>query len=198
MSQPTAPKSFPRRNVYIDKDFQNKFITKFCSLVAAGAASTILLLYVLTRLSTTVSIVKSRVVVMTTADFLLPILLQTVIIVTVAVVFATAAVTLFVSHKIAGPLYRFKQTFKELSLGNFSNQVRLRKDDQLHEVATEFNQMITAVRAQVGTAQEATQFIKSEIEAIGEFNVDEHKRKKFSELKLKIQELEKAVHFFKI
>ena len=41
MSHPTTPKTYPRRNVYIDKDFQNKFILKFCSLVAAGAVATI-------------------------------------------------------------------------------------------------------------------------------------------------------------
>jgi methyl-accepting chemotaxis protein len=196
MSQPVDRRS-QRRNYYIDKDFQTKFVTKFCALVAAGAGSTILLLYVLTRLSTTVSIVKSRVVVMTTADFLLPVLVQTVIIVTVAVGIATAIFTLIVSHKIAGPLYRFKQTFKELEQGNFSNQIRLRKDDQLHEVAVEFNRMINAVRNQIQEANAATQSIKNDLDAIGEFNVEDQKRHTFTAIKLKIQELEKALRFFK-
>jgi len=196
MSQPVA-KGFRRRNYYIDKDFQTKFITKFCALVGGGAALTILVLYLFTRLSTTVSIVKSRVVVMTTADFLLPLLMQTVVIVMVAVGVATIVFTLIVSHKIAGPLYRFKQVFRELEEGNFSAQVRLRKDDQLHEVAGDFNRMINAVRNQIHEANVATQAIQDSIEAIGEFNVEDQKRHKFTELKLKVQELEKALKFFR-
>lgn len=196
MSQPTA-KGFRRRNYYIDKDFQKSFILKFCALVAAGAGLMILILYLLTRLSTTVSIVKSRVVVMTTADFLLPLLLQTVVIVTIAVGITTAIFTLIISHKIAGPLYRFKQTFKELSQGNFSSQVRLRKDDQLHEVATEFNQMINAVRNQIHEANLAAKSIKDALDEIGEFNIEDQKRRKFTEIKIEIQELEKALRFFK-
>lgn len=195
MSQPSQ-KGYRRRNYYIDKEFQTKFVMRFCSLVAGGAVLTILALYLLTRLSTTVSIVKSRVVVMTTADFLLPLLVQTVFIVTIAVGITTAVFTLIVSHKIAGPLYRFKQSFKELARGNFSNQVRLRKDDQLHEVATEFNQMINAVRTQVQAASVSAQAIKNGFEDIGEFNIEDQKRHKYSEIKLQIQELEKALRFF--
>ena len=197
MSQPIVDKGFRRRNYYIDKDFQIKFVMKFCALVAGGAGLTILMLYLLTQLSTTVSIVKSRVVVMTTADFLLPLLAQTVVIVTVAVGITTAIFTLIVSHKIAGPLYRFKQTFKELEQGNFSNQIRLRKDDQLHEVAVEFNHMINAVRNQIHEANRATEAIKHDLDDIGEFNIEDQKRRKFTEIKLRIQELEKALRFFK-
>ena len=192
-----AAKGVRRRNYYIDKDFQTKFITKFCTLVAGGAGLMIIILYILTRLSTTVSIVKSRVVVMTTADFLLPLLAQTVVIVTIAVGITAGFFTLVISHKIAGPLFRFKQMFKELALGNFSNQVRLRKDDQLAEVATEFNQMINAVRNQIQAANNLTQSIKSDLDSIGELNNDDQKRHKFTEIKLKVQELGKALEFFR-
>ncbi|NTV29254.1 MAG: methyl-accepting chemotaxis protein [Candidatus Omnitrophica bacterium] len=195
MNQAPA-KGYRRRNYYIDKDFQTKFVLRFCALVGGGAVLIILGLCILTRLSTTVSIVKSRVVVMTTADFLFPLLVQTVVIVTIAVGILTAIFTLLVSHKIAGPLYRFKQSFRELSQGNFSSQVRLRKDDQLHEVATEFNQMINAVRNQVHEANLATQAIKKELDEIGEFNIEDQKRHRFTEIKLQVQELEKALRFF--
>lgn len=186
-----------RKILYIDKDFQNKFIVKFCGLVAGGAVLTMIVLFLFTRMSTTVSIVNSRVVVMTTADFLMPILLQTVILVSIALGLATIFMTLLVSHKIAGPLYRFRQTFKELAQGNFTNQVRLRKDDQLHEVAGEFNQMINAIRVQVHEAHAAIDVIKSDIESIGDFNVEDAKRHRFVELKQKVRELEKTLEFFK-
>jgi methyl-accepting chemotaxis protein len=198
-SEKTQPRttSLKRRNFYIDKDFQTIFIIKFCALVAGGALLTIAFLYLMSRYSTTVSIVKARVMVMTTGDFLLPLLVQTVLVVTLVVSLAAAVVTLFVSHKIAGPLYRFKQTFKDLSMGNFSNQVRLRKEDQLQEVATEFNQMITAVRGQIHAANASLDAVKTHLDTIGEFNVEEHKRKQFTDLKQKVHDLEKALHFFR-
>ena len=187
-----------RRNVYIDKDFQTRFILKFCALVAVGAGFTIAFLYLLSMQSTTVSFVQAKVKVMTTADFLLPVMIQTVLIVMGFVSLASIGVTLIVSHKIAGPLFRFKQTFKELAGGNFSNQVRLRNGDQLAEVAGDFNQMITVVRARLIDAKKALALVQLDIDAIGEFNVEDAKRKMFHDLQQKVRDLEKALEFFKI
>ena len=197
MNQEANIKAYKRQNYFIDKKFQTRFILKFSALVAMGSGITMLFLYLLSRNSTTVAFIKARVSVMTTADFLFPLLLQTVAIVTVFVGLAAVGVTLFVSHKIAGPLFRFKQTFRELSLGNFSNQVKLRKDDQLAEVAVDFNEMITIVRAQVILANEALNVIQDQIHAIGEANVVDAKRKNFLELKQKVKELERAILFFR-
>jgi methyl-accepting chemotaxis protein len=196
MSQPKEQTN-SRRNYYIDKDFQNKFVMKFCGLVALGAVVTMALLYLMAREATTVSIVHSRITVRTPADFLLPLMVQTVIIVTVIVSLAAAAVTLFVSHKIAGPLFRFKQTFRELSLGNFSNQVRLRKGDQLLELASEFNHMIASVRGQILISRSNIESAKADLDAISEFNVEDSKRHQFMALKKKLQDASQAIHFFR-
>jgi len=193
-----AKSTHRRKNVYIDKDFQTRFILKFCAVVAVGAGLTIGLLYLLSMQSTTVSFVQAKVKVMTTADFILPVMVQTVLIVMGFVSLASIAVTLIVSHKIAGPLFRFKQTFKELANGNFSNQVRLRNGDQLVEVASDFNQMITVVRARLIDAKKALALVQADINAIGEFNVEDAKRKMFHDLEQKVRDLEKALEFFKI
>ncbi len=198
MMQEQATSTHRRKNVYIDKDFQTRFILKFCALVAVGAALTIGFLYFLSMHSTTVSFVQAKVKVMTTADFILPVLIQTVLVVMGFVSLASIAVTLIVSHKIAGPLFRFKQTLKELSDGNFSNQVRLRKGDQLIEVAGDFNQMIVVVRARLVDAKKALVLVQSDIDAIGEFNVEDAKRKMFHDLQQKVRDLEKALEFFKV
>jgi nitrate/nitrite-specific signal transduction histidine kinase len=130
-----------RRNHFIEKSFQTKFIMKFCLLVVAAGVLTIALLYTLGMRSTTVTIVNSRVVVQSTADYLLPILIQTVLIVVVVVGMATVVVTLYVSHKIAGPLYRLKKAMQEISDGNFDTAINLRKFDQLQDIAQAFNAM---------------------------------------------------------
>jgi len=102
-------KAHERRRIRVVRmGFQRNFILKFCAVVAAGGLLTIGILYVLALRSTTVSIVDSRVAVKSTADFLLPVLIQTVLVVVVLTSAAAIAVTLFVSHRIAGPLYRLK------------------------------------------------------------------------------------------
>lgn len=47
--------------------------------------------------------------------------------------------TIFVSHKIAGPLYRFSKAFEEMENGNYRARVFLRKLDEGHPVAQELN-----------------------------------------------------------
>lgn len=130
-----------RKNYFIDKSFQTKFILKFCLLVIAAGMLTMGILYYLSLRSTTVAIVNSSVVVKSTADFILPILIQTVVVVSLLLGIAVIIVTLFVSHKIAGPLYRLKKSMQALGEGDFS-EINLRKMDQLQELAQEFNRMV--------------------------------------------------------
>lgn len=48
--------------------------------------------------------------------------------------------TIFISHKIAGPLFRFSKAFNEIEKGDYRSRVTLRKLDEGHPVAQEFNE----------------------------------------------------------
>ena len=50
--------------------------------------------------------------------------------------------TIFLSHKIAGPLYHFNKVFKELKEKNLRSRVHLRKLDEAKKLAETFNQTI--------------------------------------------------------
>jgi methyl-accepting chemotaxis protein len=52
-----------------------------------------------------------------------------------------AWVTVFLSHKIAGPLYRFEQCFQQLEQGDLTVRARLRKHDEAIWLAEKFNRM---------------------------------------------------------
>ena len=52
----------------------------------------------------------------------------------------TAWGTIFVSHKVAGPLYRFSKALDDMGNGNYRARVFLRKGDEGHPVAQEFNE----------------------------------------------------------
>jgi len=192
------PRVIQKRRIYfIEKRFQTNFILKFCVLVAIGGLLTIGILYFLAMRSTTVSFVNSRVVVRTTADFILPILIQTVAIVTVLVGLATIVVTLFVSHKIAGPLYRFKKVMQALAEGNFSDDFRIRHLDQLQDLADVFNVMISKIRTELKTLKDNFRSLKEKLDNISEHEIAEHKRPYLGDLKRIAEEVEKIIHYFK-
>mgnify|MGYP001563273476 CR=1 FL=1 len=188
-----------RRHIYfIEKSFQARFIMKFCGLVALGGILTIGLLYLWAARATTVSIVNSRVIVTTTADFILPLLIQTVILVTLIMAIATIAVTLFVSHKIAGPLYRFKKILEAMGEGDFLSQVRIRKGDQLQDIAKIFDDMIAKNRVKIKALKADLGIFKEKLSKISESEISEHKRAYLSELKRISSEIDGLISHFKV
>ena len=58
-------------------------------------------------------------------------------------------ISAILSHKMAGPVYRFEQTCKAIAKGDFSQRVRLRKGDQFMELQDEFNKMMDRVEAEI-------------------------------------------------
>ncbi len=49
--------------------------------------------------------------------------------------------SIFLTHKIAGPLYRFQQSCRDVSSGNLSLRIKLRRFDEAQEIAKTFNEM---------------------------------------------------------
>lgn len=53
--------------------------------------------------------------------------------------------SIFISHKIAGPLYRYQKILEELEKGNVGIRVNLRKSDEGKILAARFNQTLSAL-----------------------------------------------------
>ena len=54
---------------------------------------------------------------------------------------AAAVFSIYLTHRLGGPLYRFEQTARELIRGNLGLRIRLRKRDELHELAGLLNEV---------------------------------------------------------
>ena len=57
--------------------------------------------------------------------------------------------SIFVSHRIAGPLIRFRNTFKAVAAGDLSVRVTIRKHDYLGSEADILNEMIAGLRTRI-------------------------------------------------
>ena len=58
--------------------------------------------------------------------------------------------TIYLSHKIAGPLFRFSKSFEQLGAKDLTIRIRLRKHDEGKTVSTVFNQSVKKLDASIG------------------------------------------------
>jgi methyl-accepting chemotaxis protein len=63
------------------------------------------------------------------------------------------AVTIRQSHRIAGPLYRFRRVCEEVAAGRLFVSARIRRGDYLTREAEAFEAMLVALRTRIATAQ---------------------------------------------
>ncbi len=63
------------------------------------------------------------------------------------------AMSIFVSHKVAGPLYRLKKSLLEVTQGDLNVVIKLRKRDDLKDLAEHVNMLIEELRTFATTAR---------------------------------------------
>ncbi len=136
---------YKRRNYFVKKDFQIKFILKFCLLILAGIIISTCLLFIFSQDTLTSTFQQSRLVIKNTGAAILPSVIYTNLITMVFITLAAIAVTLIVSHKIVGPLFRFEKELKNIGDGNLTSIITIREKDQIPEMADTINQMVCSL-----------------------------------------------------
>ncbi len=56
-----------------------------------------------------------------------------------------SVIGIFLSHRVAGPLFRLKKHMSFVRNGNYSHEIKFRKKDQLHDMADSFNEMVISL-----------------------------------------------------
>ena len=174
-----------RRNYFIDRGFQSKFIIRFCLVLLVTSLLIGALFIFFTESSTTVAIENTKVVVKRTSDFIMPIMVQTLIIVTISSALSVIILTLFTSHKIAGPLYRVKKEIDRLKQGDLTSSCRIRKNDQLQNLANDISDLTEAWRDKHKLLRDKVLDIRTSLDS----GID---------VKDKVKELEDIQQFFKV
>jgi len=73
-------------------------------------------------------------------------------------------VSMFVSHRFAGPIYRFEQSAQILATGNLTHRVSLRTGDDLMELQDEMNAMISNLQRFVQKDRTLLEHLASKLE----------------------------------
>ena len=182
-----------RRNYYVDKEFQKKFIIKFCLLVILGTVISGVLIYLMSQGTVTTVFENSRLKIKSTADFILPAVLGSSLIVIILVGLAAIFVTLYASHKISGPLYRIAKDLERVIAGDFKVKFSLRQHDQLQALAENIDKTVCMVREDIDGLKKGLLEIESALEELEKTG----NSSKLGEMKNKLQDINKKLSKFK-
>jgi methyl-accepting chemotaxis protein len=68
----------------------------------------------------------------------------------VAIIIGSALFSIYLTHRLAGPLYRFEQHANALAQGDLSIRIKLRRGDELQELASMINKTVTQMDTALG------------------------------------------------
>lgn len=136
-----SKRSYKRRQVFIKKAYQARFIFKFCMIILIGGIISTGLVTLLSGGTLTTSFDHGRLTVTKTAWAILPTVILTNIITLAIVTVIVVFTVLYLSHKIAGPMFRFEKDMSTVKEGDLTLRVFLRKKDQFTELSESFNEM---------------------------------------------------------
>ena len=177
-----------RRNYFIDKPFQTIFIIKFCVIAAVSSGLIGALIYFQSGNFTTVTIENTHVMVKRTSDFILPIIYETLALVMTFSAISVIFLTLYTSHRIAGPLFRLRREIEAFKSGDLKVTFKIRKTDQFHGLAAALFEMSESYRTRCRDlkvkAAELHDYLKDP-------NIDRNT------VAAKIDELERMLNYFK-
>jgi methyl-accepting chemotaxis protein len=74
-----------------------------------------------------------------------------------------------VSHRIAGPLYRFRATFKQVAQGDLSSVTRIRKGDFLLNEQAKIEEMIEALRSRLHQIKDEHAVMERSLQELAEY-----------------------------
>ncbi len=170
-----------RRTVFIKRGFQMRFITWvialliLCGLCSAAVLYPFLSSEMSSKLSTghrDIGDIKKHLA--------LAIIIGNVLAVIVAGL-ATTVVILYISHKIAGPLYRFEKVCNEIGRGNLDASAVLREHDQLEGLSEAFSKMLTQLRSRRNDQRIHLEAARKDLNALKEILSDQPAAKKLVE-----------------
>jgi len=194
-------RTWRRRNYFIRKDFQGKFVLRFFLAILIGAIvfTTILSIFSAHTMTLTYEDSSLRLDRTPKALFLYMVRAYGVYILVLGVVISV--ISMFLSHRIAGPLFRFERSIEEITRGNLAFCIILRKKDEGKELAGLMNAMITSLAGHIRDMRQQADAACGALEGLSQELADGHlspgeMSERISEAMNSMENLKKTLSFF--
>jgi len=94
-----------------------------------------------------------------------------------------------VSHRMAGPIYKFEKSAAALCSGDLTHRVFLRKGDQLLELQEALNEMTASIQDKVKADRQSAEQVSAELAALATQAQDPTLRTRLSALSAKTKDI---------
>lgn len=188
---------FKRKNIFIKKGFQTNFSLKFLVLIVIESFMVSGLFSYLLRGTVITGYTGSELVIARTGEYFMPKLLLANLAVIVITASAGFLILLLVSHKIAGPLYRFEKSLEETGKGDLTHRFSLRSDDQMGVLAQRLNDFNATMDSTLAKMQEDIVGLESTLVELKDSTGKDSAEHLMDEALHKARELKSSAGFFK-
>ncbi len=150
-----------RRIMLVEKPFQLRFVLKMTGLAVLGTGLTAGLLFLLADREFGRVFFSAHYQARSAWEVLLPAVLTSAFAGMLLVAALAAVLTLYDSHRIGGPLYRFRANLLAVGRGDLTLVTRLREGDELQSLTGAMNDMTQSLRAKVEAIRDAASELES-------------------------------------
>jgi len=142
-------RSWRRRNYFIKQELQGRFIFSFFLFVAAGGFFFTVIFSLLSADTLTIVYKNYNLQLGKTPVVLLKEILRAhwIFLLTGGLTVVLAA--MFLTHRFAGPIFRFERSVERMTAGDFDFSIRLRRRDEAQELAEALNLFNRTISAQL-------------------------------------------------
>ena len=156
----SEPRKFQRRTVLIKRQLQFKYVgLGFLSVLLASLIIGGDIYYNMYRLIENEAPALAQMASQFNGMILVKLLLYLVLMMLIFV---------FVSHRIAGPIFRFEKSAQAVGTGDLTHRVALRTGDELMELQGEFNAMTASLQARVQNDRALAERLAGQVEDIAQ------------------------------
>jgi len=174
---------FRRRKYIIAPKFQFKYLAVVIALIFVVMLVTIYFVNLALRTTPILENLSEMEVVAITS-----LMFKTILYICCIFVIIVAVLGIFVLHRIAGPLYVFDKMFTLVSQGDLTVKLRLRKSDELQELANSFQKMVDSLNLFIKTDKEKIEMIKKEVELLYSSQSNHEVQQKLDKIRLMLDE----------
>lgn len=161
-------RTWRRRNYFIKKDLQGKYMFSFFVFVIAGSIIFTLIFSLLSSDTLTIVYENYNLKIGKTPLMLLKEILSAHWIFIIVGGLAVLILSMFLTHRFAGPIFRFERSIDEITNGNLNFQIKLREKDEGKELANKINQMILMFSDNLKEMKKISEEIRNALDSIQE------------------------------
>ena len=180
-----------RKNYFIKKRFQLNFLLKFVILLIVESLLVAGLFMYVSNDTITTGYLNSTLRIEKTTDFFFVSLILIVLITMIGIGIAAMIIFLLLSHRIAGPLYRFEAALKKAEDGDLTARIDLRKTDQLISLKESINSVFGSMDSRLGR-------VKKGLAELEELLLNSNDPQAVSKLKSKLSSIKDEIGYFKV